>query len=882
MYFSAIKKIAIILFLIGLPFSALAVGLGSVNVTSSLGEPLQASVELLSVTSTELATLKTKLDTKAAYAEQGLTRLPLHDEVKLRINTDAGRNTLVLTSASPVLEPFLDLLVVAEWSNGRVTRQYTLLLDPPIDESSPSQIQAPTTKRVDKDTVEMPALNDSAEEPTFAPAIQEHLTKRGDTLYKVARSMQQPGVSLAQVLVALFEANPDAFDGKNMNRLKVGKILQAPSQEALSTITSQYAHQEIKLQTTDWNNYRNKLAEVVLQKAPEVNAETGPSTSGKIKSATEELSDVKSATKDVVKLSTADINQLEANANAKITALQEEITAREKGLKEAEERTAALEKQIEDMQKLLALKNNAMLNAQEQATEQAGDNQPTVDTSEKSAPVMAPSAKLSNEKQPNFFSNMLESGLDKLTNFNQALIAALLALVVLLVALWLYFRNKRSKKLDDFEQGIMTSGSLKASTIIGDTATGTLTTGDTSFLTDFSHSASNGLIDTNDVDPIAEAEVYMAYGRDAQAEEILKDAISKEPQRYALHLKLLEMYAANKNTISFETIASELYASLGGDNPIWSKVIEMGAKLEPNNPLYQKTNDTVDEISEADFPVSNSVKTNTDTSDFIEKAPQIDLPSEDPLDISDFSDSPLAAEVDLDFSVSDNVSTDNPAVAGVDSDITELASRQNKDLENFDEQEQALSFDLNASDAGDQEIKKVISSIPSLDFPTIETESTRNQDIETMSLKDAGQKDRDIATGASFNEADLGADAKTLQLQEDNDNSEVGFDLGVDKDNQNEVNTAHTNNVLDVSDISLDMDDELSFVDNVSQQVEEEMIDEDVMTPAQEEVETKLELVAAYIDMEDKDGARELLEEVLKEGSISQRKRADQMLASLA
>lgn len=134
----------------------------------------------------------------------------------------------------------------------------------------------------------------------------------------------------------------------------------------------------------------------------------------------------------------------------------------------------------------------------------------------------------------------------------------------------------------------MTSGSLKASTIIGDTATGTLTTGDTSFLTDFSHSASNGLIDTNDVDPIAEAEVYMAYGRDAQAEEILKDAISKEPQRYELHLKLLEMYAANKNTISFETTASELYVSLGGDNPIWSKVIEMGAKLEPNNPLYQK------------------------------------------------------------------------------------------------------------------------------------------------------------------------------------------------------------------------------------------------------------------------------------------------------
>jgi Tfp pilus assembly protein FimV len=94
------------------------------------------------------------------------------------------------------------------------------------------------------------------------------------------------------------------------------------------------------------------------------------------------------------------------------------------------------------------------------------------------------------------------------------------------------------------------------------------------------------MIDTNDVDPIAEAEVYMAYGRDAQAEEILKDAIAKEPKRYELHLKLLEIFAARKDTGAFETLAGELYAALGATDPTWTKVAEMGRRLEPSNPLY--------------------------------------------------------------------------------------------------------------------------------------------------------------------------------------------------------------------------------------------------------------------------------------------------------
>ena len=95
-----------------------------------------------------------------------------------------------------------------------------------------------------------------------------------------------------------------------------------------------------------------------------------------------------------------------------------------------------------------------------------------------------------------------------------------------------------------------------------------------------------GTIDTDEVDPVAEADVYMAYGRDTQAEEILLEALQKDPQRTAIHAKLLEIYANRRSLKQFETLASELYAQTGGVGAEWEKVAALGAGLDPNNPLY--------------------------------------------------------------------------------------------------------------------------------------------------------------------------------------------------------------------------------------------------------------------------------------------------------
>jgi len=89
------------------------------------------------------------------------------------------------------------------------------------------------------------------------------------------------------------------------------------------------------------------------------------------------------------------------------------------------------------------------------------------------------------------------------------------------------------------------------------------------------------------VDPVAEADVYLAYGRDLQAEEILKEALRANPTRLAIRLKLLEVYAKRRDTKGFEQLAVQLYAETKGSGEDWGKAQELGRGIDPDNPLYQ-------------------------------------------------------------------------------------------------------------------------------------------------------------------------------------------------------------------------------------------------------------------------------------------------------
>jgi pilus assembly protein FimV len=174
------------------------------------------------------------------------------------------------------------------------------------------------------------------------------------------------------------------------------------------------------------------------------------------------------------------------------------------------------------------------------------------------------------------------------------LVPVVIGIVVLLsggIAL-VYFR-RRQKSIAEFEESILSADAISTEspattgTVVGQQAAAATTGGDTSFLSDFSQGGM-GNIHTDEVDPIAEAEVYLAYGRDETAEEILKEAMVKNPDRQEIKLKLLEIYHQRNDVSAFETLAEELYAAQGGrGGKVWDKVEEMGRKLNPDNPMFR-------------------------------------------------------------------------------------------------------------------------------------------------------------------------------------------------------------------------------------------------------------------------------------------------------
>ncbi len=983
MHNSKLKQITVALCMALLPISVFAAGLGKLNVTSGLGEPLRADIELLSVTPEEVSSIVAAIASEEAYATQGIERPASHNTIKVDVAKNSrGAPILKLRSSQPINEPFLDMLLQVDWSSGRLLREYTVLLDPPgytgeVDTSTNTN-QTPVVKPIgtpSQDKMVAPAAdaaiadsgassgstkssksskskkqrkkarNPAPQAPSDAAPIetngQEYTTQRGDTLRKIAADMKPEGVSLEQMLVGLYKANPDAFMAKNMNRLKVGQILNSPSEEALNAITRKQALREIRVHSSNWSSYRNKLAGIVQKSAPSEAESSSQSTSGKIKSAAEDKSMPAAGPKDVVKLSTGDGTGAGAGGDvkamqAKIAALQEEVTAREKSVKEAQDRTAALEKQVADMQKLIAMKSGAMSDLQKQAEAQnladktkpeaqpepikpaeeakpVAEAKPAEDVKpvEEAKPVepapvaepakpaeVAPTADKKPEvkpappvEEPGFIEGLMSPD-GMLSGLDLPVLGGIGGTLALLGGGWMYLRKKREKNLADFEQGIMTSGGLKANTVFGNTSGANVDTGDTSFLTDFSQSTGGGMIDTHDVDPIAEAEVYMAYGRDAQAEEILKDAITKEPRRHELHLKLLEIYSSSKNMSGFETISGELYTTLGAEDPTWAKVAEMGIKLEPNNPLYQAGASPTGFMAKADdtTPVSTAVDANDKSSNQSNDK----FSATDKLNAFDFSDSPLAAEQDLggekalETASSDDFSFDNDTLA---EKFAPVEAAKPAEVDTYSAADIAKtadkSLDFNMGElmpSLEAPVQETVANIESVEFEfpkfdPVAAESSPNQlggvaaavaatavaaeafDLPKFDMPEA--KEETLA----FNDNAAVFDAA------DNTDSDFNFDIEAmapeapTSDNETNLPEAPT---YDLSDVSLEMDDQNDMA------VETASADEPI------QVETKLDLVTAYIEMDDKEGAKELLAEVMKEGGALQRQRAEALLAKLA
>jgi pilus assembly protein FimV len=161
-----------------------------------------------------------------------------------------------------------------------------------------------------------------------------------------------------------------------------------------------------------------------------------------------------------------------------------------------------------------------------------------------------------------------------------------IGLVVLLVGLALYRLRGRFRK-DNGETSFLESR-LQPDSFFGASGGQRVDTRDAASGQSSSMSYSLSQLDAiGDVDPVAEADVYLAYGRDLQAEEILKEAMRGNPDRLAIRTKLLEVYAKRRDTKGFELLATQLYALTKGEGEDWNKAQELGRQIDPENTLYK-------------------------------------------------------------------------------------------------------------------------------------------------------------------------------------------------------------------------------------------------------------------------------------------------------
>ncbi|MEO5883674.1 MAG: FimV/HubP family polar landmark protein, partial [Caldimonas sp.] len=390
----ALTSIAAAMLTLASPW-ACALGLGRLSVQSALGEAMQAEIEVTSMTPDEQANLRIRVAPPEAYRAANVDYNPVLPTTRATLQRRPdGRLFVRLVSDRGVQEPFVDVILEISWATGRLVREYTLLFDPPAVQRAPSTMAsggtttAPVISAAPPVTTPLPPSTSPAQSaraqreaaareqrlareaerqaarerrdaaraaaPSARPGadpgqsaraagagVDEYRVESGDTLSKIAGRTQRPGVSLDQMLVALFRANPSAFSGENMNRLKSGVVLSVPSAESALGMNPGEARKTIIAQSADFGAYRQKLAGSTLVPKAE------PSTrqaAGKVQASVDDRKTSAAPTPDKLTLSKGSAAAKPGSAEDKLATEKERLAA--------EARVAELNKNLADLKKI--------------------------------------------------------------------------------------------------------------------------------------------------------------------------------------------------------------------------------------------------------------------------------------------------------------------------------------------------------------------------------------------------------------------------------------------------------------------------------------------------------------------------------------------------
>lgn len=618
------------------PAGVSALGVGEMKLHSALNQRLLAEIPILVSPGEDISQLRVNLAPAQAFAKAGLARPYYLSSLRFKpIQRADGSVVIQVTSSEVIREPFLDFLLELDWPQGRMLREFTVLLDPPSMVAEVTQVAQETPE-----TTSVPI--ESSDVGTIAET-QYGPVSRGETLWTIAERLRPPAITTEQMALALFKANPHAFSGANLNALKTGVRLTIPPQEALIALSPSQARREFQQHHQTWLAKRAEpasqpAAEMVGQKAQEAPEQAQL----KLEPPSQAELTANSAQSDPETLATIEALKQENEAlKARLEALEKQVAALIE-LKQTE--LAAVQAGAQSPLPGSAEAETVPAPSEETAQVAQASSQPEVvepveEPEPKPAPVPNPAAEPVAQAsvrpdvaepvakpKPNPVaqhpsseeSSLLKAALDEPLYLSLGGVS----LILLGTAGWMIWRRRQAAaeqadsllvEMDQHADWKVNEEAVNATPpeTSAPVEVGSVEVAESSFLSEFTPTDFNLLEGEGEmVDPLAEADVYLAYGRYQQAEELIRQALAEDPKRPELRLKLLEIFYAKEDPAAFESYAKELKAQGADQDPgFWEKVADMARELCSQSPLFasdemqaSSEQDLVSALSDEDRP----------------------------------------------------------------------------------------------------------------------------------------------------------------------------------------------------------------------------------------------------------------------------------------
>ncbi|MEO0437204.1 MAG: FimV/HubP family polar landmark protein [Pseudomonadota bacterium] len=835
---------------------ALALGLGELNMSSFLNEPLKAEVELLDTRALTADDVRIRLAGVDDFERLGIDRDYFLTSIQFEVDIDeaSGRGVIRLSTEDAVLEPFLDLIIEARWPNGRLLREYTILVDPPAfrqevvtvsakervaevegrEDASPKaeEPQEVTTgdriRRRESSLApgEMPARDFSAETVGEPTPGNRYMVRRDETLWQIASQGKPGGISVQQAMLDIQRLNPEAFINGNINRIKAGYIIYLPAAGEISSDDLAAALEEVREQNA---SFEAGAATPGVSAAASLRISAEPAGQRGDQSSSYESTGVEES-------ATASIDEL-VQPGSDTSVSTDPAAEGASGSNELAAQMDSMTSRLDTLEQIVALKDEKIATLEQalrEAREATAAAQADLQAS-RTAPAIAPAVNTEST------SSVPSSDRGTSSNSSSGGIPWLPiggGLLAVLLGVFFFLRRRANSESaiegtsfaseadeDDVFQGVsldktaldeedelpietlLDQADLEDEAIDDDEEDGDEEEVEGEDELDLGGSRGYGerkhddyIDDASAGDTLAEADIYIAYGRYLQAIELLETAINEDPRNSAYRLKLIE-----------------LYVDMGEGDKAAEQLEDLRAHGDATA------------IDKAESLVGG---------DSAGSASEFDLEAEDEFDFEDDSFGEL--EVDKD-PTADAESTLELAAEAVEDQVEDVELDLTEDGDSLDDSAEVPTLELDLVDEGSAESSSTLSNEPAIDN-----------------------------------------EARALEQAHDDEGEVVFDDLEIEDDSNpitdDELDFATSEDELDLTDALVPADSAASSdADGEEQAAAEDLL----IADDADQMATKLDLARAYLDMGDSQGAKAILEEVVERGNEEQIEEAQELIDRL-